>query len=73
MGGLINKPQAGGLTGLIKSFEQNGLGGGVASWVGTGQNLPISPAQLQGVIGSAQVQEIAATMAIHLQLPVMFT
>ncbi len=64
MGGLINNPQTGGLAGLIKTFEQNGLGGVVASWVGTGQNLPISPEQLQGVIGSAQVQEIARKLGM---------
>ena len=31
----------GGLSGLIQSFHDQGLGGVVNSWVGTGQNLPI--------------------------------
>ncbi|MBC3883842.1 YidB family protein [Undibacterium griseum] len=59
VGGLINNPQTGGLTGLISAFEEKGLGGLVASWVGTGENLPISAEQLQSVLGNEQVQEIA--------------
>jgi len=31
----------------------------VASWVSTGQNLPISAEQLQSVLGNEQVQAIA--------------
>ncbi|MEY2842765.1 MAG: hypothetical protein RI920_802, partial [Pseudomonadota bacterium] len=45
VGNLLNNQQ-GGLSGLISAFEQNGLGNVVASWVGTGQNLPISAEQL---------------------------
>ena len=36
----------GGLAGLVSKFQQGGLGDVVGSWVGTGQNLPISPEQL---------------------------
>jgi len=35
--------QPGGLQGLVQSFHDQGLAGIVSSWVGTGQNLPISP------------------------------
>lgn len=41
----------GGLAGLVTKFQQGGLGDVVGSWVGTGQNLPISPEQLQQVLG----------------------
>ena len=34
-----------------RSFQQGGLGDVVDSWVGTGQNLPVSPDQLGGVLG----------------------
>ncbi|RQP23126.1 YidB family protein [Piscinibacter terrae] len=53
-----------GLSGLITVFEQKGLGGVVASWVGTGSNLPISAQQLQAVLGSEQVQAIANQLGI---------
>ena len=34
------------------------------SWVGTGQNLPISAEQIQHVLGSEQVKELAAKAGI---------
>jgi uncharacterized protein YidB (DUF937 family) len=65
--GLLNNPQVGGVGGLIEAFEKQGLGGVIASWVGTGQNLPISPEQLQAVLGDAHVQEIAQKLGISTQ------
>jgi uncharacterized protein YidB (DUF937 family) len=66
VGNLLNNQQ-GGLTGLISAFEQNGLGSVVASWVGTGQNLPISAEQLQSVLGNEQVQAIAQQLGFSTQ------
>jgi uncharacterized protein YidB (DUF937 family) len=56
--------QPGGLSGLLQQFHDKGLGGVVTSWVGTGQNLPISADQLQQVLGSEQVKELAAKAGI---------
>ena len=55
---LNNQP--GGLSGLLQQFHDKGLGGLVTSWVSTGQNLPISADQIQHVLGSEQVKELAA-------------
>lgn len=41
----------GGLAGLAEQFQRGGLGKVMNSWIGTGQNLPISPDQLGGVLG----------------------
>jgi uncharacterized protein YidB (DUF937 family) len=60
---MINS-QPGGLSGLVQQFHDKGLGGLVTSWVGTGQNLPISADQLQHVLGSEQVKELAAKAGI---------
>jgi uncharacterized protein YidB (DUF937 family) len=60
----IIKNHPGGITGLIDSFHQNGLGGLVSSWIGTGQNLPISAEQIQAVLGSSQVANLAAKARI---------
>lgn len=49
----------GGVSGLVNSFEQGGLGSVVASWVGTGQNLPVSPEQLNSVLHPDTVSAIA--------------
>ncbi len=56
--------QNGGMEGLMAKFSQGGLGGAFASWVGTGQNQPISAAQIQSVLGSEQVQAMAAKMGV---------
>ena len=48
----------------MQSFHEKGLGGLAASWVGTGQNLPISADQLQHVLGSDQVKQLAAKAGI---------
>lgn len=50
---------AGGLGALIEAFTRNGLGEQAQSWVGTGQNLPISGAQLQQVLGGDVLSGIA--------------
>jgi uncharacterized protein YidB (DUF937 family) len=56
--------QPGGIAGLLQQFHDKGLGGLVSSWVSTGQNLPISADQLQHVLGSQQVSELAAKAGI---------
>jgi uncharacterized protein YidB (DUF937 family) len=64
---MLNDPRTGGLQGLVTAFEQGGLGGVVASWVGTGANLPINADQLQSVLGSEQVQAIASRLGLNPQ------
>ena len=60
---MINN-QPGGLSGVVQQFHDKGLGSLVSSWVGTGQNLPISADQLQHVLGSEQVKELAAKAGV---------
>ena len=49
-----------GLSSLLHAFENGGLGHVFQSWVGTGQNLPVSPDQIQNVLGnSGLLQRIA--------------
>ena len=56
--------QNGGLQGLADKFSQSGAGGAFSSWVGTGQNQPISANQIQEALGSDQVKAVAAKMGI---------
>jgi uncharacterized protein YidB (DUF937 family) len=56
--GMLGKPGA--LDGLLSAFQKQGLGAVAQSWVSTGQNLPISAAQLQQVLGSGMLGELAA-------------
>jgi uncharacterized protein YidB (DUF937 family) len=62
---LANDGDHGGLGGLVGKFEQAGLGNVVSSWIGSGQNLPISADQLQSVLGSDAVSSIAAKLGIN--------
>lgn len=63
-GGILGN--LGGLGGLVSAFTQNGLGDVIGSWIGRGQNLPVSPDQLSQVLGPGAVRELAAkTGASH--------
>lgn len=53
-----------GLQALLKQFESKGLGDVVASWVGTGQNLPITGQQLNSVLGNEKLLAIARQLGI---------
>jgi uncharacterized protein YidB (DUF937 family) len=57
----------GGLQGLIDQFEQQGLGHLVASWVGTGANLAITPDQVRSVLGEPHIAEVAAKLGLSPQ------
>lgn len=64
---MINS-HPGGLPGMLQSFHDKGLGELASSWVGTGQNLPISAEQIQHVLGSDQVKQLAAKAGISSDL-----
>jgi uncharacterized protein YidB (DUF937 family) len=56
---LANNGQTGGLSGLVERFQEAGLGNTVSSWIGTGQNVPITGAQVQQALGEGQLQQIS--------------
>jgi uncharacterized protein YidB (DUF937 family) len=62
LGGLL--AQSGGLQGLANKFAQSGQGNTFQSWVGMGENQAISSNQIQNVLGSEQVNALAAKMGI---------
>ena len=57
---LINSRNIGGLSGLTQLFDRNGQGDTIASWISTGENRPISPDALQGVLGQERIQHVAS-------------
>jgi len=65
LGGLLGTSAAGGvlsggLSDLLKQFEQRGQGDTVDSWVGTGPNKAISPNDLANAIGTDKVKVLMA-------------
>jgi uncharacterized protein YidB (DUF937 family) len=53
-GGLL-----GGLGGLLDKLQKGGLGDTANSWVGSGQNKPVSPGQLGPALGPDIIKTIA--------------
>jgi uncharacterized protein YidB (DUF937 family) len=49
---------SGGLNDLLKQFEQNGQGDVAKSWIGNGQNKPISPNNLANALGGDRINEL---------------
>jgi len=54
---MLSKPGA--LQQLMSSFKGAGLENILQSWIGTGQNLPISADQVTQVLGGGKVAELA--------------
>src|SRR5947209_12137981 len=60
LGGLLaGLGGAGALGGLVDQFRQRGFGDQVNSWVGTGQNQPIAPDQLDQAVGSDTIDQLS--------------
>jgi uncharacterized protein YidB (DUF937 family) len=57
---VLGQGGQGGLSAIVAKLEQAGFGAQVKSWIGNGQNLPISAEQLQQVLGSDTVKQLAA-------------
>jgi len=63
-GGGQGGGQGGGLASLVEQFQAAGLGEQVNSWISSGQNLPVSPEQLEGALGSNQMSQMADRMGL---------
>ncbi len=56
--------QSGGIDGLIQQLQAGGLGEVVKSWIGNGQNLPVTGEQIQQVLGNDKVAAIARQLGV---------
>ena len=54
----------GGLGDLMAKFQQGGMGDVMSSWIGSGQNMPISGDQLSNVLGPDMLDKIASQLGI---------
>ena len=61
-GGLL-----GGLGGLLNKFQQNGLGDVMNSWVGPGENKPVSPGQLGSALGPDILKQLTQKTGLSQQ------
>jgi len=58
----------GGLSAIVAKLQQSGFGDQVKSWIGSGANLPITAEQLQEVLGSDTVKQLAARFNIPVDI-----
>jgi len=61
---LANNGELGGLSGLVNKFNQAGMGDVVSSWIGKGENQPISADQLSSVLGNDTLSKAAGQLGI---------
>lgn len=61
---IADSGQSGGLHGLVERFTEVGLGNVISSWIGTGENVPITPEQVHQALGEGHLQQIAEETAL---------
>lgn len=66
LSGLMSQAFAnfGGLDGIINQLNEAGLGPKVNSWLGKGDNMPLTADEISSVLGSAQLQELATKLGV---------
>ena len=64
VGMLANDGKLGGLGGLMEKFNNAGLGDAAKSWVGSGENAPISGDQIGQVLGGDMMSDLAAKLGM---------
>jgi uncharacterized protein YidB (DUF937 family) len=57
----------GGVDGLLAKLRAGGLGDHVDSWVSTGSNEPVEPAQLGAALGPDTVNQLSAKTGLSIQ------
>ena len=61
---VLSRTDLGSIGGLLERLKQSGLGPQVASWLGNGQNLPISIDQLKTALGDEHVRQLATQLGL---------
>ena len=64
LGQVLAKTDLGSVGGLLRQLEQSGLASQVASWLGNGQNLPISVDQLKNALGDQRLRQLATQLGL---------
>ncbi|MBZ5537594.1 MAG: YidB family protein [Acidobacteriia bacterium] len=61
---LLGGSGSSGLTSLVQTFHDKGLGDIVSSWVSTGANLPVSADQVHNALGADRLRDFATKAGI---------
>lgn len=63
-GEILKGTDLGSIGGMLKQLQGAGLERQIGSWLGNGQNLPVTPSQIRDALGNEQIRELAAKMGI---------
>lgn len=61
---VLGKTDLGSVGGLLRQLQQSGLASQVASWLGNGQNLPVSIDQLRNALGEQNLSQLAGQFGL---------
>lgn len=61
---VLGRTDLGSIGGLLQQLQQSGLGSQVASWLGSGQNLPVSVDQLRNALGEGNLGQLASQFGL---------
>ncbi len=61
---VLSKTNLGSVGGLLQQLQNSGLGPQVASWLGNGQNLPVTVDQLRQALGDEHLRQLATAFGI---------
>lgn len=64
LGSLLGGENGLDIASLVSGLSQNGLGEVVGSWLGSGENLPISVDAISDLLGSDKVSEFASSLGL---------
>jgi uncharacterized protein YidB (DUF937 family) len=66
LGGLLAGGAGGGMLGdLMRQFNQSGAGDAANSWVSPGDNIPVTPQQIESTFGSDIINQLADQFGIN--------
>jgi uncharacterized protein YidB (DUF937 family) len=63
-GQILKNTDMGSIGGLLKQLQEGGLERQIGSWLGNGQNLPVTPTQIREALGNDHVKQIAQKLGI---------
>jgi uncharacterized protein YidB (DUF937 family) len=68
LGALLAGGAGGGMLGdLVRQFDQSGAGDAARSWVSPGENMPVTPKQIESTFGSDIIDQLAAQFGLDKQ------
>jgi uncharacterized protein YidB (DUF937 family) len=61
---ILGGTNLGNIGGLLAQLQQGGLDRQVASWLGSGSNMPVSPDQLRSALGDQHLQQMSSSAGL---------